>query len=95
MGDPADMLVTYQSLKYRPEDVAGTYVRLASVPSWAITERPFLIAECLALPAKAKTKIGHGATIREYRTGGADIPEAVKARAREAGRSFIEWGRAL
>lgn len=86
MGDPADMKVTYKSIRYQPELIAGTYVRLARVPSWETAKRPYLVAECLALPANSKTKAGHG---------GADIPESVKIKVKaQGGPYFVEWDRA-
>jgi len=77
--------VTYQAKTYAPEKVTGRYVRRE--------KGQFRVFECATNEQKGGQffgMAGMGYTLREYLTGGDEIPEAVRLRAIDS-RTTEKW----
>lgn len=66
----------YMSRNYRPELVTGVYVRFDGA------KRGFKVIEAATGTGRFAGKLGHGPTLREYYTDGAELPDDIREKAR-------------
>lgn len=63
--------VIYEAPGYSPERVTGRYVRRVGHNVWRVFE-------CASGSGRFAGKPGHGPTLREWDTGGEDLPENMR-----------------
>lgn len=73
------MRVIYQAARYSPDLVTGVYVRCEGSKRHGYRFRVYEAATGEGRHFGGKP--GHGPTLREYETDGAEIPDDVKAKA--------------